>query len=85
MSESEEVNMETLSGLVDRISIVNIKIWHLEEKRNDKKLPDKERLEAADKLTLLNRQRRKLCQEFDELMKKIIETKEVPIVEQISV
>lgn len=77
--------METLSGLVDRISIVNIKIWHLEDRRNDKSFPDKERLEAADKLTLLNRQRRKLCQEFDELMKKIIETKEVPIVEQISV
>jgi len=77
--------METLSSLIDKISIVNIKIWHLEEKRNDKKLPDKERLEAADELTLLNRQRRKLCQEFDELMKKIIETKEVPIVEQISV
>lgn len=76
--------METLGSLIDKISIVNIKIWHLEERRNDKSLPDKERLKAADELTIFNRQRRKLCQEFDELMKKIIDEKEIPIVEQIS-
>lgn len=76
--------METLGSLIDRISIANIKIWHLEDRRNDKTLHDKERLRAADELTLLNRQRRKLCQEFDELMKKIIDTRKVPIVEQVS-
>lgn len=76
--------METVGSLTDKISIVNIKIWHLEDKRNDKTLPDEGRLKAADDLTIQNRLRRKLCQEIDELMKKIIETASVPVVEQVS-
>ena len=77
--------METLGSLIDKISITNIKIWHLEDKRNNKNLPDKDRLKAADELTVLNRQRRQLCQEIDELVKKMIDTGNIPIVEQISV
>lgn len=73
--------METLGSLTDKISIVNIKIWHLEDKRNDKTLSDGDRLKAADELTIQNRLRRKLCQEMDELMKKIIEIGKVPVVE----
>ena len=76
--------METLGSSIDKISIVNIKIWHLEDKRNDRTLPDGERLKAADELTIQNRLRRKLCQEIDELMKKIIETGSVPVLEQVS-
>lgn len=76
--------METVGTLTDKISIVNIKIWHLEDKRNDKTLPDEDRLKAADELTIQNRLRRKLCREIDEVMKNIIETGSVPVVEQVS-
>lgn len=58
--------METLGSLIDKLSISNLKIWHLEERRNDHSLPDADRLAAADQLTTANKQRNLLAHEIDQ-------------------
>jgi len=58
---------ETLGSLIDKLTIANLKIWHAEDARNDRSLPDEIRLAAADKVTICNRQRNELVQEIDEL------------------
>lgn len=59
--------METLGSLIDKLSIVNIRLWHLEDKRRDKSLSDKERLEAADTVSEANSQRNQLIDEIDKM------------------
>jgi hypothetical protein len=57
---------DTLGNLIDRLTIVNIRIWMLEDvKRNagdDKAIAD-----ATRKTNVLNQQRNDLIQEIDEL------------------
>jgi hypothetical protein len=60
--------METMGSLVDKLTIANIRLWHLEDKRRDKSLPDAERLEAADTVAVVNRQRNQLVDEIDTLL-----------------
>ena len=59
---------ETLGSLVDKLSIVNIRLWHLEDTRRDKSLPDEKRLEAADKVSDVNKQRNNLIDEVDQFL-----------------
>jgi hypothetical protein len=56
---------ETLGSLMDKLSIANIRLWHLEDTRRDTSLPDRERLSAADKVAVVNRQRNDLIDEID--------------------
>jgi hypothetical protein len=56
---------ETLGSLVDKLTIVNIRLWHLEDDRRDKNRPDIERLRAADMVTNVNAQRNDLIDEID--------------------
>jgi hypothetical protein len=59
--------METVGNLMDRLSIVNIRIWMLEDiKRNSK--DDKEIADATRKTNILNQQRNDLIQEIDEMI-----------------
>lgn len=73
--------METLGSLVDKLSIANLKVWHLEERRNDKSLSDTERLAAADQLTMANRQRNLLAQEIDQLLAAVLTGDKTPVVQ----
>ena len=56
---------ETLGSLIDKLTIANIRLWHLEDKRRDKELPDAERLRAADMVAEVNAQRNDLIDEID--------------------
>ena len=59
--------METVGNLIDKLSIVNIRIWMLEDiKRNSNN--DKEIADATRKTNVLNQQRTDLIQEIDELV-----------------
>ena len=62
--------METLGSLTDKLTIVNIRLWHLEDKRRDKSLSDKERLKACDTVSEANSQRNDLIDEIDEMAAK---------------
>jgi len=57
--------METLGSLVDKLTIANVRLWHLEEQRRDKTLPDSARLKAADMVAIVNAQRNALVDEID--------------------
>ena len=64
--------METLGSLVDKLSIANIRLWHLEDIRRNLSLSDKERLEAADKVSVVNSERNSLIDEIDEYLENAI-------------
>jgi len=64
--------MDTLGALVDKLSIVNIRLWHLEDIRRDQDLSDKKRLKAADAVSVANSQRNQLIDEVDEYLAKAL-------------
>ena len=66
---------ETLGSLIDKLTIANIRLWQLEDMRRDKILPDKERLKAADKVSVVNSQRNCLIDEIDQYVSNIFGTK----------
>lgn len=71
--------METIGSLIDKLTICNIRLWALEDLRRDKSLTDKKRLEAADKVSIVNSQRNQLIDEIDELINKSIQSGSAPV------
>lgn len=61
---------ETLGSLLDKLSICNIRLWHLEDRRRDMALSDAERLKAGDLIAVENKKRNALVDEIDELADK---------------
>jgi hypothetical protein len=59
---------ETLGSLIDKLTIANIRLWHLEDVRRDRSLSDKDRLKAADAISEVNQQRNDLMDEIDEFL-----------------
>jgi hypothetical protein len=66
---------ETLGSLVDKLTIANIRLWHLEDRRRDLSLPNAKRLEAADKIAIVNSERNDLMDEIDEYLYKALRGK----------
>jgi hypothetical protein len=60
--------MQTIGSVVDQLTIANIRLWHLEDIRRDKSLPDSKRLEACDKVSVVNSQRNQLIDEIDKML-----------------
>jgi hypothetical protein len=58
---------ETLGSLIDKLTVCNIRIWHLIDKHRDKSLPNEDRLAAADAADRVNVQRSRLVDEIDSL------------------
>jgi len=61
---------ETLGSLIDKLTIANLRLWHLEDARRDRGLSDKDRLAAADAISVVNKQRNDLMDEIDEFLYK---------------
>lgn len=59
---------ETLGSLIDKLTICNIRLWHLEDVRRDRTLTDAERLKAADAVSVVNSQRNDLMDEIDNFL-----------------
>jgi len=59
---------ETLGSLVDKLTIANIRLWHLEDARRDRSLADADRLRAADAIAEVNSQRNDLMDEIDNFL-----------------
>lgn len=63
--------METIGNLVDKLTVVNLKIWHYEDIKRDSK--DDALIAKACKATnILNSQRNDLIQEIDEIVNELI-------------
>lgn len=75
--------METLGSLVDKLTIANVRLWHLEEKRRDLSLPDSERLKAADAVAVVNSERNNLVDEIDHLASEALKTGRFPVVPKV--
>jgi len=56
--------METLGSLIDKLTIVNLKIWKYEDIKRESS-DDKEIADATKKTNILNQQRNDLIQEID--------------------
>ena len=66
---------ETLGSLIDKLTIANIRLWHLEDLRRDLRLSDRKRLAAADKIAVVNSERNDLMDEIDEYLYKALRGK----------
>jgi len=58
--------MDTFGNLIDKLTIVNMKIWKYEDIKRTSK-DDKEIADATRKTNILNQQRNDLIQEIDEM------------------
>ena len=56
---------ETLGSLVDKLSIKNLRIWHLDEALEDRTTPETKREELKAKRDLADKQRQDLMLEVD--------------------
>ena len=60
--------MDTFGNLVDKLTVTNLKIWHLEDLKRDPSKTDKEVADATRSTNTLNSQRNDLIQELDEMI-----------------
>lgn len=60
--------METVGSLIDKLTIVNIRIWMAEDIKRDKNATDKQIADATRVTNVANSQRNDLIQEIDELL-----------------
>ena len=63
---------ETIGSLVDKISIFELKCFHMEEETKRRDVSKKHIRECKEKLLILKRQRDDLTKELDELFKDIL-------------
>ena len=68
--------MDTLGNLIDKLTIVNIKIWMAEDIKRNKTASDKEIANATKITNIANQQRNDLIQEIYEKINHMIQTGE---------
>ena len=78
VSSDREVDiMETIGNLIDKLSIVNIRIWFAEDTKRDKSASDKQVADACRVTNIANSQRNDLIQEIDEALNRLVTTGEL--------
>ena len=71
------LNSETPAWLLDRMSILSLKIFHMQEQVDRKEVLNDHLLKCQQKLSILLEQRRDMEQAFDELLEDIREGKRI--------
>lgn len=69
--------METIGNLIDKLTVVNIRIWFAEDIKRDKSASDKKIADACKITNVANSQRNDLIQEIDEKINHMISTGEI--------
>lgn len=64
--------MDTIGNLIDKLSVVNIRIWFAEDIKRDKSASDKQIADACRITNIANSQRNDLIQEIDESLNKLL-------------
>jgi len=67
----------TLGNLIDQLSVVNLRIWHAEDKKRDKSATDKEIADACRLTNICNSQRNDLIEEIDKKINHMVQTGEL--------
>jgi hypothetical protein len=69
--------MDTIGNLIDKLTVVNIRIWMAEDIKRDKSASDKQIADATKLTNIANQQRNDLIQEIDEKINHICSTGEL--------
>ena len=69
--------MDTIGNLIDKLSIVNIRIWFAEDIKRNKEATDRQLADACRITNVANSQRNDLIQEIDEMLNKMVTTGEL--------
>jgi hypothetical protein len=65
---TSKINTESPGWVVDRLSILNLKIFHMNEQTERQDVSQEHVLNCGEKLNILKKQRTDLSQSFDELL-----------------
>lgn len=68
--------METIANLIDKLTVVNIRIWMAEDIKREPAATDALLAQATRLTNICNQQRNDLIQEIDELINNMITTKQ---------
>lgn len=63
--------METVGSLIDKLSINELKIYHMTEQRNRADVTDEFKNECGSRLDILKLQKKDLVEELQELMRDV--------------
>jgi ABC-type amino acid transport substrate-binding protein len=69
--------MDTIGNLIDKLTVVNIRIWMAEDIKRNKNASDTEIANATKLTNIANQQRNDLIQEIDEKINYMLETGEL--------
>ncbi len=69
---------ETVGSLVDKISIMNLKLWHLEDEARRTDVDDSHIAEVKRRIDVANLQRNDLIEELDVLMADFLTGEKAP-------
>ena len=69
---------ETVGSLVDKLSIVELKIYHMQEQAEREDASDDFRVQCGERLAILRRQRDDLAEELTDLLAAIASGRVVP-------
>lgn len=69
--------MDTIGNLIDKLTIVNIRIWMAEDVKRKPGASDKEIADATKLTNIANQQRNDLIQEIDESINHMVKTGEL--------
>lgn len=69
--------MDTIGNLIDKLTIVNLRIWMAEDIKRSASASDKELANATKLTNIANQQRNDLIQEIDEKLNHMIKTGEL--------
>jgi len=64
--------MDTIGNLIDKLSIVNLRIWMTEDVKRDPNATDKKIADATRLTNICNSQRNDLIQEIDETLNDMV-------------
>lgn len=67
--------MDTFGNLIDKLTVVNIRIWMAEDKKRDPVATDKVIADATRVTNIANQQRNDLIQEIDDMLIGLVEGK----------
>jgi len=69
--------METIGNLIDKLTVVNIRIWMAEDIKRKENASDEEIAKATKITNIANQQRNDLIQEIDEKINHMVKTREL--------
>jgi uncharacterized hydantoinase/oxoprolinase family protein len=69
--------METIGNLIDKLTVVNLRIWMAEDIKRKEDVSNEEMAKATQITNIANQQRNDLIQEIDEKINHLIKTGEL--------